>query len=108
MSISAASPPEEPPGDSSGLPGRLGHDDGAQFLEDGDHDGRVGGGLEGAAHVTESCVDSLDVKLIFDGDGDAVEGTDEAFVSVEEGVEISGTFDGRLEEWFAEAVCLGC
>jgi hypothetical protein len=47
------------------------------------------------------------VELIFDGDGDAVEGPDEAFVGVEEGVEIFGTFKGGLEEWFAETVCLG-
>jgi hypothetical protein len=46
--------------------------------------------------------------LVFHGDGYAVEGTDEAFVGVEEVVEISGALEGGLEEWFAEAVCLGC
>jgi hypothetical protein len=47
------------------------------------------------------------VELVFDGYGDAVEGADEAFVGVEEGVKIFGAFEGGLEEWFAEAVRLG-
>ena len=58
------------------------------------------------SNVPHCCVDALDVELVFQADGKAVEWTEDGFLVSEVGVEGPGALDGLVEEDLVETIVL--
>lgn len=83
-----------------------GKDDGAQLAERLDDGGIIVAGAVDPGDEAGVCEVGGDADLVLEGEGDAVEGADEAAGEGEMLVAGLGVVDGFGEE-FGEAVCLG-
>lgn len=72
---------------------RLGQDDGAQRLEHGHEDGVGVGWSKGAADVADGRVVALDVELVLERDGHAVQRTDGRAMGGQMAVQLDGTLE---------------
>lgn len=82
-------------------------EDRARIEEEVDQGGVGRGGAEAERGEADSAVCAGDAEGVFQGDGEAVEGSERAACALVMSVEFGGAGEGGGEEQLGEAVCLG-